>query len=68
MGRPDPAVIQELEERFNAELVSKYPGNHCDDILETEPTKLPTEICPPIIAGAIRITLEILEGEGLGAT
>jgi hypothetical protein len=61
-------LIQELEERFNAELLSQYPGNHCDDILETEPAKLPTEICPPIIAGAIRLALEILEGEGLEVT
>jgi hypothetical protein len=58
-------LIQELEERFNQELVSQYPGNHCDDLLEADPTKLPTEVCPPIIAGAIRIALELLEGEGI---
>jgi hypothetical protein len=58
-------LIQELEERFNAELVSRYPGNHCDDILEADPCKQPTEICPPIIAGSIRLALELLEGEGL---
>jgi hypothetical protein len=58
-------LIQELEERFQEELLSKYPGNHCDDILEADPGKVPTEICPPIIAGAIRIALELLEGEGL---
>lgn len=58
-------LIQELEERFNQELVSQYPGNHCDDLLEADPTKLPTDICPPIIAGAIRIALELLEGEGI---
>jgi hypothetical protein len=58
-------LIQELEERFQEELVSQYPGNHCDDILEAEPGKLPTEICPPIIAGAIRIALELLQAEGL---
>lgn len=58
-------LIQELEERFQEELVSQFPGNHCDDILEAQPGKLPTEICPPIIAGAVRIALELLEREGL---
>ncbi|MGQ9859483.1 MAG: C-GCAxxG-C-C family (seleno)protein [Thermodesulfobacteriota bacterium] len=58
-------LIQELEERFQQELVAKYPGNHCDDILEAYPGKIPTEICPPIIAGSIRIALELLEAEGL---
>jgi hypothetical protein len=61
-------LIQELEERFNAELVSQYPGNHCDDILEADPKKLPTEICPPIIAGAIRLALDLLEGAGVEVT
>lgn len=68
-GKVDPGrmymLIQELEERFNTEIVSGYPGNHCDDLLEADPTKLPTEVCPPIIAGAIRTALELLEGEGL---
>ncbi len=58
-------LIQELEERFQEELISQYPGNHCDDILEAEPGKLPTEICPPVIAGAVRIALELLQREGL---
>lgn len=58
-------LIQELEERFQEELVTQYPGNHCDDILEADPSKVPTEVCPPIIAGAIRIALELLEAEGL---
>ncbi|MEW6443769.1 MAG: C-GCAxxG-C-C family protein [bacterium] len=61
-------LIQELEERFNEELVSQYPGNHCDDLLESDPEKVPTQICPPVIAGAIRIALELLEGEGLEIT
>jgi hypothetical protein len=61
-------VIQELEERFNTELVSQYPANHCDDILEADPTKLPTEVCPPIIAGTIRIVLALLEDEGFEIT
>ena len=57
--------IQDLEDRFNEELVSSYPGNRCDDILEADPNKLPTDICPPIIAGAIRIALELLEEKGI---
>lgn len=58
-------LVQELEERFREELVAHFPGSHCDDILEADPGKLPTEVCPPIIAGAIRIALELLEREGL---
>ena len=58
-------LIQELEDRFNGELVSSYPGNHCDDILESDPERLPTDICPPIIAGSIRIVLELLEERGI---
>jgi hypothetical protein len=58
-------LVQELEERFKEELLANYPGSHCDDILEADPGRLPTEVCPPIIAGAIRIALELLEGEGL---
>jgi len=57
--------IQELEDRFNEELVSSYPGNRCDDILEADPDKVPTEVCPPIIAGAIHIALELLEEKGI---
>lgn len=68
-GRVDPdrmyMLIQELEDRFNQELVSQYPGNRCDDLLEFDPQKVPTDICPPVIAGAIRIALELLESEGL---
>ena len=58
-------LIQELEDRFNEELVNSYPGNRCDDILEAEPEKLPTDVCPPVIAGVIRIALELLEEKGL---
>jgi hypothetical protein len=71
-GRLDPGrmymLIQELEERFNGELVAQYPGNRCDDLLEADPTKLPTEVCPPVIAGAIRIALELLQQEGVKVT
>ena len=57
-------LIQEVEERFNSELISQYPGNRCDDLLEADPTKLPTEVCPPVIAGTIRLALELLQEEG----
>lgn len=60
-------LIQELEGRFNDELVSQYPGNHCDDLLEADPAKVPTDICPPVIAGAIRIALELLRDEGVSS-
>ncbi len=58
-------LIQELEDRFNEELASSYPGNRCDDFLEADPEKVPTEVCPPIIAGAIRMALELLEEQGI---
>ena len=58
-------LIQELEDRFDEELASAYPGNKCDDFLEADPEKVPTQICPPIIAGAIRIALELLEEKGI---
>ena len=58
-------LIQELEDRFNEELAASYPGNRCDDFLEADPSKVPTEVCPPIIAGAIRIALELLEEKGV---
>ncbi len=68
-GRVDPdrtyMLIQELEDRFNNERVSQYPGNRCDDLLESDPQKVPTDICPPVIAGSIRIALELLESEGI---
>jgi len=44
-------LIQELEDRFNTEKVSGYPRNRCDDLLEADPTKLPTEVCPPSSPG-----------------
>ena len=60
-------LIQELEDRFDEELASAYPGNKCDDFLEADPEKVPTQVCPPIIAGAIRIALELLEEKGIEA-
>jgi hypothetical protein len=58
-------LIQELEERFNQEIASAYPGNRCGDFLDADPNKLPSEVCPPIIAGTTRIALEILEENGI---
>jgi hypothetical protein len=58
-------LIQELEERFNRDIASPYPGNRCGDFLDADPNKLPTEVCPPIIAGATRIALELLEEHGI---
>lgn len=60
-------LIEELESSFN-ELIAKYPGNCCGDILDHDPSKVPTEVCPPIIAGAIQITLELLNGNGIKRT
>ena len=56
-------LIEELEERFD-DLISKYPSNCCSDILEHDPDKVPSEICYPLIAGAIQIVLGLLNGEG----
>lgn len=58
-------LIQELEDRFNEEIAADYPDNRCDDFLEADPDKVPTDVCPPIIAGAIRIALELLEEKGI---
>ncbi|NVM23009.1 MAG: hypothetical protein HWN68_14660 [Desulfobacterales bacterium] len=57
-------MIEDLESRFN-ELIAKYPGNCCGDILDHDPLKVPTEVCPPLIAGAIQIVLELLNGDGV---
>ncbi len=57
-------LIEDLEARFN-ELIARYPGNHCGDILDYDPSKVPTEICHPLMAGAIQIVLELLNGEGI---
>ncbi|MDI6790389.1 MAG: C-GCAxxG-C-C family protein [Thermodesulfobacteriota bacterium] len=57
-------LIEELETRFN-KLIDKYPGNRCADILDHDPSKIPTEVCSPLIAGAIHIALELLETAGL---
>ncbi|MDY6839658.1 MAG: C-GCAxxG-C-C family protein [Thermodesulfobacteriota bacterium] len=59
-------LIQELEERFNEDIAAPYPGNRCGDFLDADPNKLPTEVCPPIIAGATKIALELLEENGIG--
>ncbi len=56
-------LIEELEGGFN-DLIAKYPGNHCGDILDYDPSKVPTEVCPPIIAGALQIALALLAGDG----
>lgn len=57
-------LIEELESRFS-ELVSQYPGNTCGAILDYDSTKLPTDVCPPIIAGALYTALELLEEAGI---
>ena len=57
-------LIQKLEERFNQDITSSYPGNRCGDFLDADPNKLPTEVCPPIIAAATKIALELLEKTG----
>jgi hypothetical protein len=67
LGQGVYLIIEELESRFS-ELVSKYPGNTCGEILDYDPTKVPTEVCPPIIAGALQIALELLEDAGISAT
>jgi len=59
-------LIEELESRF-AELISEYPGNTCGAILDHDPTKVPTQVCPPIIAGALQIALELLADSGIHA-
>ena len=58
-------LIQELEERFNQDITSSYSGNRCEDFLDADLNKLPTEVCPPIIAGATKIALELLEVKGI---
>ena len=60
-------LVEELEERFN-QLVEKYPGCRCSDILDFEPEKTPSEVCYPLIAGAIHIALELLEREGISGS
>jgi hypothetical protein len=65
LGQGIYLLIEELEGRFD-ELISEYPGNTCGAILEHDPSKVPTEVCPPIIAGALRIALEVLADAGIG--
>jgi hypothetical protein len=67
LGQGVYLLIEELESRFG-EMVSKYPGKNCGDILDADPTKVPTEICPPIIAGALKIALELLGNAGIAAS
>lgn len=67
MDRLDKGIyllIEELKARFN-EMTSGYPGNCCGDILDHDPSKIPTEIYPLIIAGAIQIALDLLSGAGI---
>ena len=59
-------LIEELESRFS-DLISEYPGNTCSAILDHDPTKVPTEVCPAIIAGSLQIALELLEESGIHA-
>ncbi len=66
LGQGIYLLIEELESRFN-ELIAKYPGNTCGRILDYHPTALPTEVCPPIIAGTLQIVLEILGDAGIGS-
>ena len=66
MGQDVYLLIEELESRFG-ELIAEYPGNTCGQILEHDPMKMPTEVCPPIIAGALQLALEILKEAGIGA-
>ena len=67
LGQGVYLLIEELESRFG-ELVTKYPGKTCGDILDYDPTKVPTEVCPPIIAGALQIALDLLANAGIGTS
>jgi hypothetical protein len=53
-------LIEELETSFN-ELIAKYPGNTCGDILDYDPSKMPSQVCHPIMAGVIQIVLGLLD-------
>lgn len=66
LGQDVYLLLEEFESRFNEELIADYPGNTCGDILDHDPTKLPTEVCPAIIAGAVQIALELLDNAGIG--
>jgi len=59
LGKKTYLLIEELEERFR-ELARDYPGVCCGDILDHQPDRPATEVCPPLIVGAIRIVLELL--------
>jgi hypothetical protein len=56
-------LIEDFEARWG-ELTVRYPGSRCADILDAEPDRLPTDVCPPLIAGAISLALKLLAGEG----
>lgn len=58
-------LIEELESRFK-DLAADYPGLHCSDILDYDPTKIPTEVCFPLIAGSVHIALDLLDKAGIG--
>jgi hypothetical protein len=64
LGKKTYLLIEELAERFG-HLAAEYPGLCCGDILDSEPDRPPTEVCPDFIAGAIGIALELLAGRGL---
>jgi len=66
LGQDIYLMIEELETRFG-ELIAQYPGNTCGDILDYDPKKLPAEVCPAIIAGALQIALELLDEAEIGA-
>jgi len=59
-------LIEDFEARFG-KLIGRYPGSRCADILDAEPDRLPTDVCPPLIVGAIGLALELLEGEGIAS-
>ena len=59
---PD-GTVKVLVEGTKRAAIARYVDN--DDFLEADPEKVPTQVCPPIIAGAIRIALELLEEKGV---
>ncbi len=67
LGQGVYLLIEELESRFSG-LITRYPGNTCGAILDYDPTKMPTEVCPPIIAGALQIALDLLDNAGISAS
>ncbi|MBW2196094.1 MAG: C_GCAxxG_C_C family protein [Deltaproteobacteria bacterium] len=64
LGQGIYLLIEDLESCFS-ELISKYPANTCGAILDYDPTKAPTQVCPSIIAGALQGALRILADSGI---